>query len=544
MAINIQYPGSIAAMGQVAIQGGEYAGQQQSIQNQLAFGNLGLRQQQLQQQGQQFNADMNFRRNAMLFNDYQQQRNFAQQAQVNRESQIRGIQGNLISQQMANQNREQYQARQFAFGASQDVVQFEQRKELLDLQNEAAMKGRDADFKRQKEAAQFEDELTRERFEYQYSFQQQKEMEKYENALHEIQVSDSTEEEKKFATNQVLAKMRGIQPTPRALQQEFPEGKGMFEVWEDGDWYWTRDQNGVPINKVEKKRPPDVQVNMNDGSWQSMTPDGKIMTHSPSPFSADAYDKEFSSRVKLLQSATKLDDDGNSRNLTIDEINKDIDNFKSGWESRKQKYITDSMNQFLKKRDAEVLSRQQRIDSLSQFNQSSQSGGMYQQPQYQSSPGRSEMITSQSNQPSQSGGMYQQPQQGFHLFPSHMRFDPQNPMQGPKQPKWNDFLRMPEKQQKGIINAVNHLNKVGNGQITRKEADSLNIASPITRDDYEMIPDGVPWFNPYNGRTAVKGTLEDKGFNEFDSEYARKKILQKASKFAELNNPFARVSTE
>ena len=514
MAINIQYPGSIAAMGQVAIQGGEYAGQQQSIQNQLAFGNLGLRQQQLQQQGQQFNADMNFRRNAMLFNDYQQQRNFAQQAQVNRESQIRGIQGNLISQQMANQSREQYQARQFAFGASQDVVQFEQRKELLDLQNEAAMKGRDADFKRQKEAAQFEDELTRERFEYQYSFQQQKEREKYENAMHEAMNNDAfSPEEKNFVVNQLTAKYNGVQPTPRALQQKFPEGKGMFEVWEDGDWYWTRDQNGVPINKVEKKRPPDVQVNMNDGSWQSMTPDGKIMTHSPSPFSADAYDKEFSSRVKLLQSATKLDGDGNSRNLTIDEINKDIDNFKSGWESRKQKYITDSMNQFLKKRDAEVLSRQQRIDSLSQFNQSSQSGGMNQQPQTGFQP------------------------------PSQQQFDPR-PMQGAEQPKWQNFLRMPERQQQGIVNAVKHLNQTGNGQITRKEADSLNIASATTRDEYEMIPDGVPWFNPYTGRTAIKGMMEDEGFNEFDAESARQRNLQKASKFAELNNPFARVSTE
>ena len=513
MAINIQYPGSIAAMGQVALQGGEYAGQQQAIQNQLAFGNLGLRQQQLQQQGQQFDDNLNFRRNAMLFNDYQQQRNFAQQAQVNRESQIRGIQGNLISQQMANQNREQYQARQFAFGASQDVVQFEQRKELLDLQNEAAMKGRDADFKRQKEAAQFEDELTRERFEYQYSFQQQKEMEKYENALHEIQVSDSTEEEKKFATNQVLAKMRGIQPTPRALQQEFPEGKGMFEVWEDGDWYWTRDQNGVPINKVEKKRPPDVQVNMNDGSWQSMTPDGKIMTHSPSPFSADAYDKEFSSRVKLLQSATKLDDDGNSRNLTIDEINKDIDNFKSGWESRKQKYITDSMNQFLKKRDAEVLSTQQRIDSLSQFNQSSQSGGMNQQPQTGFQP------------------------------PSQQQFDPR-PIQGAEQPKWNNFLRMPQKNQDAVLQAIETAKESGDGRVSRSQAESLNITPISTPEEYQSLPDGMPYWNEFSGEVEIKGPL-DTGFDAVTnpSQAARDNRV-KAAKYAKGFIQFARINTE
>lgn len=452
MAINIQYPGSIAAMGQVAFQGGEFAGQQQAIQNQLAFSNLGLRQQQLQQQGQQFDDNLNFRRNAMLFNDYQQQRNFAQQAQVNRSSQIRGIQGNLLSQQIANQNRNQYQARQFAFGATQDAVQFEQRKELLDIQNKASNESRDLEFKRRQEAAQFEDELTRERYEYQYSFQQQKEIEKYENSLHEIQVSDSTEEEKKFATNQVLAKMRGIQPTPRALQEEFPEGKGPgSRFWED-DFYVTVDQNGQ--SKVLAERKPEVKTFINpvDGSLQS-TVGGDVMTLTESPFDKKAKLEEMKLVLGDLGSREILVGKGEQavpRPMTTEEKMSEYSKWEQSWDKRKQDYIDARKSEWQLQEDAKVLSNQQRINAANAVNgafDATASGRM--------------------------GGVI-----------------------GGQQPSFN---------MQAIRSAVEQ-----GARITPEQAEQVGLSMPRLESEYDQLPDGAPYYDISTGHLKIKG--EDRGF--------------------------------
>lgn len=461
MAINIQYPGSIAAMGQVAIQGGEYAGQQQALQNQLAVGGLDLRRQQLAQQGQQFNADMNFRRNAMLFNDYQQQRNFAQQASVNRDTQIRGIRGNLISQQMANQNRNQYQARQFAFGASQDAVQFEQRKELLGLQNEQNNQSRDLEFKRRQEAAQFEDELTRERFEYQYSFQQQKEIEKYENALHEIEVGDFSPEEKRFATNQLRAKMMGIQPTPRALQQEFPEGKGIFDRWWDGDFFMSRDKDGN--DKVLGERKPEVKTFINpvDGSLQS-TVGGDVMTLTESPFDKKAKLEEMKLVLGDLSNREILVGSGENatpRPMTTKEKMEEYSAWENHWDSRKKKYIDERMSEWRQQEDAKIMTNQQRIDSAN----AAAGQKMLNQSQYQSSPGRSEMI------------MPQQPQQ----------------------PSFN---------MEAVRNAVRQ-----GVTIPPEQAEQAGLPQPRLPEHYQQIPDGTPYYDLSNGRIKIKG--EDGGFS-------------------------------
>jgi hypothetical protein len=449
MAINIQYPGSIAAMGQVAIQGGEYAGQQQALQNQLAVGGLDLRRQQLAQQGQQFNADMNFRRKSMLFNDYQQQRNFAQQVAANRESQVRGIKGNLMSQQLANQSREQYQLRQFAYGASQNAVQFEQRKELLDLQDQQSNASRDLDFKRQKEYAQFQDEITREKFEYQYTFQQQKELEKYENSIHEMETGDYSQEEKMFAINQLRAKMMGIQPTPRALQQKFAPDKGFGELWDEGKWTWTRGADGVPVPLVEKTQEPELQMD-EDGSTFYADGKGKVMTVSESPYSVNAWNKERDNFYKILQSQQITEgkgEDAMTRPMTLDEIQSAADKHRMDWEVRKSGWMDQRASQFRAQKDAQINANQKMLN----------------QSQYQSNPGRSEMI-------------------------------------------------MPEQKQQPQFNMEAVRNAVSQGvTIPPEQADQAGLPQPRLPEHYQQIPDGTPYYDLSNGKIKIKG--EDGGFS-------------------------------
>lgn len=109
---------------------------------------------------------------------------------------------------------------------------------------------------RQRDLMEFGQGLREEDFEFRLTAQQRADQEKYQNALYEVESSDSfSEEEKGEAKRRLTAKLAGIRPLPsRKDPSKFPQGQGVGESWTTPEGLvLSRDAQGS-IKKIGESR--------------------------------------------------------------------------------------------------------------------------------------------------------------------------------------------------------------------------------------------------------------------------------------------------
>ena len=293
MAITINYNPSIAAGGAVASQYGGYLANQQNFQNNLQLSKL-------MQQDRQFYDSMKFRQNSMLFQDRSRQRESLQQRDAARQSQML----NIASQRQQN-----------AFNAQQRNVQFEQQVYRDQLRDNRANDARDAGFKQQRKMLEFQDELTKERFTYEYDEQQKRKMEEYRKSIAQIRSFDGyDDEEKNMAEERLMAKMMGIEPLPREkpvpiVPDNQQPGMTYTQTNADGSvstYFMKHDYTPQHLNT---SRPPSKQFVAEDGSVQIKLPDGKPMTVVESEFDSRNRAQSEEAFMKYYLDADNFDQD-------------------------------------------------------------------------------------------------------------------------------------------------------------------------------------------------------------------------------------------
>ena len=369
MAITVKHDFSIPAAGQIAFGSGQFQGQQQQFQNQLAMGRLHLQRQQVANQNRQFNDRLRFSAMQTQFQDFANQRNAAQDRAFRAATQARGIQGNLLSQQMATQAR-------MNFANQQSNQQFSQRQELMRQQEEINNANRDREFKERQQMMQYEDEISRQRYEFQLSARQEAEKQQIENQIEMVRSNPNfDEEETQNAIMQLEAKLMGIQPSPQRVENEFPDNKGYGQIWEEMGYAWTRGPDGQPQKEFEIPKDPQPQVDPFDGTTY-IQDGGKIVTISSSPFDGAAEAKAFDTFWKDLQQqkVTVHTVDGQSeRPLDLEEQQARIDQYLNLREQLRKRYVQNRMEAVGMQRQSEneVQVQQQggnaAIDRLAEF---------------------------------------------------------------------------------------------------------------------------------------------------------------------------------
>ena len=388
MAITVNYAPSIEAAGQIASGYGQYLGNQQAFQNNLAIAKL-------RQQNTQFYDNLRFREGAMRFQDRSQRQQAEAQRDYGREMKMIDVGERAVgrvSQRLAQREQNMFNLaradQQNQFAAAQDNVRHNQNIELFQLRTDAANENRDAAFKQRKELATFEDELTRERYTFQYDEQQRRKMEEYRRAMAHVDTLEgfNNQFEKDWAKKRIAAKMMGIQPMPRLEDPSlFPDGKGIFDTWVEQDpfgrWHqYTRNSRG-DVEELSVSTPPPTVSSLPNGSIvsQSVDASGRATTHTL----FDIQDSEFSQKAKAERSkeardriyglgdyAALYDDPVTGiegifgKRKKKEELDKEYEKWKLGEAEREDAFLEGMRNALIQERQAKIETDRDEIVSL------------------------------------------------------------------------------------------------------------------------------------------------------------------------------------
>jgi len=241
MGITVSHQPDVSALGAVAGQVGQGQAEQQAFGNALSLYQLGQRE---RMQVRDINRSVWSQLAGQRHSDGQ----LAARLSESRLGRREGLLANQASQVYAQAGRER-------------MAQFQRFARAEELANQEQMRNRlaNADWDRQKEMIQLQQEAEQQQVEMKFTAQQRRRQQELQNGIQWVESQvDWSPEQKGLAIEQLEMEFHNIRPLPQASEAPpWPEERAPGRVWEDRGYLWSTevDANGGVRVKMHDRAP-------------------------------------------------------------------------------------------------------------------------------------------------------------------------------------------------------------------------------------------------------------------------------------------------